>query len=575
MVSYRISPYLSFIENRLFPGIVQYAVCHRLSGTILEPDETVRSRLLAGQFSHSVSLSEEDLNGAGRDVVQFRELIDREFLISEGYDPLSTFQNHYVARPIQNPALTYHSSSGEVVLVRTSMAFQVFSPRRNELPEVIEEPLSPAAAKIFELADGTKTLQEIFNALRQENGQLDESEFVEAVMFLTTQERQLIKVTTNPEDLFDPFKPVNTVPRNLYHADRWVSESQDSAPDAILDFHRDGIEEASWEFDLIEPTVNHAFRFPNESFGGVNYGSRFCTAILRPALVSALGGTDRLEVLEVGGGTGTFARAFLGQAQQAQIDLNYHILDLSPALIENQKKVLADLSSEIEHFEQDATKFDLPGEQFDLIVANEVIADFPMASVERRLSEESDVNQKRKWQGEGVCYIEKYQLATDDAPNTFVVSAGAFKFVERCWQHLSPGGTLIVTEYGRPHIYPVQSVHLNHDEYSIHFSHLATCAAKVGFSWKLLTLKEFLAIDDEVRVLNGREEHILCLNHVLRQHGKFLPYAVISQSEFEKQFQEVSAAVKLTGFSFSTLSTGYHFGPRIADFMVMIMHKPA
>jgi len=115
---------------------------------------------------------------------------------------------------------------------------------------------------------------------------------------------------------------------------------------------------------------------------------------------------------------------------------------------------------------------------------------------------------------------------------------------------------------------------LNHDEYTIHFGHLAACAAEVGFQARLLTLKEFLEFDDEVLVLNGREEHILCLNHVLKHYGETLPYAVISKSEFERRCGRIVEQTGLIGYSFSPLKTGYHFGPNLRDFLVLIMHKP-
>jgi hypothetical protein len=139
---------------------------------------------------------------------------------------------------------------------------------------------------------------------------------------------------------------------------------------------------------------------------------------------------------------------------------------------------------------------------------------------------------------------------------------------------LRPGGTLIVTEYGAEHGYPVQCYHINHEEYSIHFGQLAACAAKIGFEWRLLPLKEFLPLNDEVLVLNGREEHLLCLNHVLANHGHVLPYAVIPQSDFEKQCQAIVEETRLIGYSFSPLHKGYHYGPNIKDFLVLIMNKP-
>jgi hypothetical protein len=117
------------------------------------------------------------------------------------------------------------------------------------------------------------------------------------------------------------------VPRNLYHSERKDQPRPDSSRETIIDFHLDGIEDASWEFDQIEPTINHGFRFPHEALGGFDYGSRFCLSTLKPEVVPLMNNSPTLEVLEVGGGTGSFARAFITQAASL-IDVHYHILDV-------------------------------------------------------------------------------------------------------------------------------------------------------------------------------------------------------------------------------------------------------
>lgn len=547
MPTYGINPYISFVESRLFQGVVQYAVFHRLTGEIVEPDERARSLLLAARSGTPLLINQADL--------QMRQLVQKEFLIPKGHDPLALLFDQYVTRPVQNPAVAYRSKTGDWILVRTSMMHTAYSRRLNELPEIFEEKLSPLAADILLMADGTKTLRQIFNKL-----QVDDSEFRSAIDFLTSQERQLIKFTLRLEDLHEPFSLVNIIPRNLYH-----SERKDS--DAISEFHQSGIEDAAWEFDQIEPTVNHGFRFPHEALGGLDYGSRFCLATLRPEVVPLMSNLPRLEVLEVGGGTGTFARAFLQRAASLNGPcLNYHILDLSPALMKSQRKILSELLPESRHFQQDATEFDLPDHTFDLIISNEVIADFPVASVHR--------DNDGKWQGDGAYYLDKYDLSDQDAPYSFVVNAGVFRFLGCAWEHLRPGGTMVLSEYGSEHRYPAASFNLNHDEYTIHFGHVISCATKVGFQCRLLTLKEFLNFDDSVLVLDGREEHLLCLNHVLNNYGEVLPYAVISKSDFEQRCGSIVEQTGLIGYSFSPLHMGFHFGPNIRDFLVLIMHKP-
>src|SRR5262245_43863561 len=144
MLSYSLNPYISFVESRLFPDFVQYAVFHRLTGDLVEPSERVRTLLLAIKTGSPVSFNENDFNSGHR--LELQQLLQKQFLIPDDYDPLAPLLNHYVTRPIQNPAVAYHSKSGEWILVRTSMEHTVYSRRRDDLPPIIEEKLSPLAA---------------------------------------------------------------------------------------------------------------------------------------------------------------------------------------------------------------------------------------------------------------------------------------------------------------------------------------------------------------------------------------------------------------------------------------------
>jgi SAM-dependent methyltransferase len=536
--------------------------------------------LLATRMGTNVSLGEQDLEQLGDDGAQLRELIEERFLIPFAQDPFDSAESlleQFVVRPLQSPAVAYRDESGEIRLVSTSMAQRIYSPRRNELPSVVEETMPPAAASVFLNADGSKTLGELFASAGIATASGD-STWREIVEYLTNPRRQLIKFTSHVEDLADPFNPCNTVPRNFYHAAKWDQPASDGGAPSIVDFHVQGIEDAAWEFDLIESTVNHALRFPGEAFAGLDYGARFCLSTLNPEILPMLVSADRLEVLEVGGGTGSFARSFIDQARSLKtsagkpLEINYQIMDLSPSLIQSQQQKLAGLVPPVTHYQQDATSFNLPNRTFDLIIANEVIADFPVASV-KRVRDDGD-NSKPHWVGEGASDLERYDLSEMANADGFLLNTGVFRFIERAWQHLAPGGVVIMSEYGGLNTFPVQSHHLNHEEFSIHFGHVQRCARKVGFECRLMALKDFLRLDDQVRMLDGQEEQILCLNHVLQKYGASLPYALISEREFRKSFQKLVDQISLTGFSFSPLATGFHYGPRIDEFIFAILTKP-
>src|ERR1044072_8436890 len=104
MPTYGINPYISFVENRLFPGVVQHAVFHRLTGAIAEPDERIRSLLLASRAGTPLLINQAD--------PQLRQLVQLEFFIPKGHDPLALVFDQYVTRPMQNPAIAYRSETG-------------------------------------------------------------------------------------------------------------------------------------------------------------------------------------------------------------------------------------------------------------------------------------------------------------------------------------------------------------------------------------------------------------------------------------------------------------------------------
>jgi SAM-dependent methyltransferase len=559
--TFKLSPFATFVESQLIPAVTQTAVFHRLTGALIEPDSSLRQFLQALKNGVPLSLDLEHLAQFGESGHQVRKLIELALLIPEHCDPLAPFVDHYVNQPLQNPALSYQNEKGEFSVVSISMAEQLHSPELGKLPTVNEEKFSPLATNILRAADGTKTLRQICAAYQSESAahQYDR-EFREAIEFLTKPERQLIKFAPAIEGFANPFYPANLVPRNLYHGSRWTASK---TAKSIGDFHVEGIDDAAWEFDIIEPTVNHGLRFPSQLLAGLDYGMRFCDAVL----ADGFPGKTSIEVLEIGGGTGSFARSFIQRARAQGKSFTYQIMDLSPTLSENQRRLLSDIDPPVGHINQDAVRFDLPGRKFDLIVLNEVIADFPVAAVKR--------HDGVRFSGEGAALVEKYGLTVDDAPDSFYVTAGVFEFLERAWHHLKPGGRLILSEYGSKSRYPVESFHLNHSEFTIHFGHVIECARKIGFDCRLEMLTDYLGIDDRAPVLCGREEHILCLDYVFKKYGETIPFALFSELDFKTQFGEIAGRSGLGPIRFLPLRSNFHYGPDLGDFFVMILEMKA
>src|SRR5882724_6228114 len=363
MPQYQLNPYVHLIEDRVVPSDIQFGIVHRLTGEVTRLSNALRSFLL--EADGGLWIDEQDLAHLTTRS-QLKRLIENEFLIAAGFEPLQSFLNYYVVRPKQNPAVVYRATDGRIMAVHTSMEGFEFSPRLGDFPPIIEEELPPPADQIFLYADGTLTLRDMSARLDAENAFKDPLSmgFEKAIDFLTASSRQLIKFAPDAQHLDNPYKPFNSVPRNLSHS--FKIELDQNLPGRLNDFHQKTIADASWEFDWIEPTLNHAFRFPSDVIEGQDYGSRFCNATLSAEIIT-FPTTSPLEVLEVGGGTGSFAVSFLRQASQVSqtstspVTLNYHIVDLSPALMVNQQALHSAQPTKVTYLQQNAVELDIPG----------------------------------------------------------------------------------------------------------------------------------------------------------------------------------------------------------------------
>src|SRR6185369_485861 len=211
MTAYKLSPYLVTIENRLTRRAIQYGLFHRLTGEIVEFTPSLQMFVTAVRKQGDVHLDLAQLENQPVPNTEFVNLIHLGFLIETDQDPIVRFLDHYVVRPLQNPAVGYRLANGEIIVVRTPMDEYVFGRRQNDLPTVIEEPLPPLPSDIFANADGTKTLRQIL-----EHVDANPSDANEALEFLTTIGRQFIKLASNKEDSANPFKPCNIIGRDLF-----------------------------------------------------------------------------------------------------------------------------------------------------------------------------------------------------------------------------------------------------------------------------------------------------------------------------------------------------------------------
>jgi SAM-dependent methyltransferase len=234
--------------------------------------------------------------------------------------------------------------------------------------------------------------------------------------------------------------------------------------------------------------------------------------------------------------------------------ISYAIVDLSPELLRHQRQVLSGSPQSVEFFEQDVHELNLPF-QFDLILANEVIADLAVEEVDPADSRHA-------------------AAAPAEAGAAVLAGVGIHALLARLWRHLLPGGAAVLTEYGRLGGGPAQAAHLNHPEFAVDFADALVEAAAIGFRAEVVELEDFLSVDPGAMLLTGQQEHILCLNHVLRKFGGRLDYAARDRGGFLDDIENVVGADNLSGPSFAHLSDGLHFGPELRQFKVLILRKP-
>jgi hypothetical protein len=246
------------------------------------------------------------------------------------------------------------------------------------------------------------------------------------------------------------------------------------------------------------------------------------------------------------------------------------MLDVAPALRDRQRHHLADSGVPVQFFVGDAQNLDLAGRTFNVIIANEVLADFEVADAHHPGEQEAD----GAWRGPGARLIKDYDLSMADAPSPCLLNQGAFRFIERLRSHLAPGSMAFLIEYGGRDRFPTPTEHLDHPEYSIHFGHLEQCARAIGLDARVESLTRFLGADEGTAMLTGGAEKILCLNRAFRRHERRLPFAAFSEEDFQALYGDLAGRLRLTGLSYKPLRWGYHFGPCLDQFWVLILTRP-
>ncbi len=308
------------------------------------------------------------------------------------------------------------------------------------------------------------------------------------------------------------------------------------------EYYRDCISDPLQLFEMEEPTVAHAYSTPHVALGGRSYGEAFFDTVWQHG---ALGGDAR--ILEIGCGTGRFARAFLNRLRTKQPnryrDVEYTLFDASETLTTSQRQLCADHEGHVSFIVGDI-EGDVFSESYDLIIANEMIADLSVEAITR-----NDIERGRS---EAARLVRSFGLDYDSAPERFIVNTGALRLVEKLPSMLNVGGHAVLTEYGSNSEFPMPVPLPGHTEHSIHFGHLQQVARQLNLRSRCESLIDYLEFDTTVEVLSN-----LSLNLLRHLSPALIGPSVASLSYDRAQLQQLlgDALTRTGNLSFLPVSS--------------------
>jgi hypothetical protein len=257
-----------------------------------------------------------------------------------------------------------------------------------------------------------------------------------------------------------------------------------------------------------EVSLSHLLRKRNSFVrNGWSYGEALGHFILDKGLVP----WKAPRIVEVGGGLGDLAASLIPVLEASGKRPDYTILDLSPRLLEAQRRRLGESGVKAGFVLGDGERLQGYAGGYELLLSNEVIGDFrvidnvPLERDGAPTGPDAGGGGRRAW-GLAWDMIDKYGLDVpeDGAVPSFAVNWGAIRFAETLWQTMPAGGAAFVVENSSPYAEPVRVA--GHAEYSVSELHLGKVFRKLGFEAAIGNVNDFLWVSPEARMAD--EQHV-------------------------------------------------------------------
>jgi len=361
--------------------------------------------------------------------------------------------------------------------------------------------------KIWDAFTGAKRLVEMRH-------HYDNDKLINLVRKLTHSDVQALKLSMMPWAMYEkrpslaPAYLSSTMPYKRWKPGTYLPK----APD-LTEYHREAIGDADAQFDHQETTLSHLLRIPHPALKNRTYGQTLADVLVaRDAIPEG-----RVRVLEIGAGLGYVAKDVIARLRAAGREVQYTIIELSPALAKAQRERLG---TDATWIEGDALSVSAPEGAFDLVLSNEMVGDLPAKQLSR-----PDIGLDAV--GTGTADKDKVKAISelaagvnlDDATEPFYLQTGAMELVARIAKWLAPGGTAVVTEFGDASAWPKLSTHLDHPELSTHFGHLLQVARNLGLTASIEFVIDLIDLDRDQKGLATTRSHFRALRALADNAG--------------------------------------------------------
>ncbi|HSN05273.1 MAG TPA: class I SAM-dependent methyltransferase [Nitrospira sp.] len=348
----------------------------------------------------------------------------------------------------------------------------------------------------------------------------------------------------------------------------WSGQEGFEGEEHLEDFHHHELTHSSTEddghFDLIETTVSHLFREPNEALGGLTYGR----LLMRQLRKLGWFNPKPKVILEIGGGLGYVARE-LGKELLPfeRQSIKYVSLDITSPFLKLQTTRAKEGGWGGIGTRANAEALPFTDNSVDLVIDNENMADMTPVKLTRQelLTNKGETEQHQ----EALDWIRRLRLPIEaDPPDDVIFNLGPIRFVAELWRVLKPGGHAFLTEFGIEEGWPAPVKLPGHTEYEVQYSHLRQAVRWLGFQERYLSLPQLLAIKPDTKVLcTGAAYTIQRFCQAMNK-----PFTVRAYTESELKQALGDMLTKIHGAHYHDVVDPAWFG--LIDFKVLLLEKP-